>query len=246
MNIQAYRDEILLKLTGYILESEVVGTDNTGNKDYSTLDRIINSAFREIRRYYCSTRLATIPFSSCIDLSEVGVSSVSAVFRSKGYMSNDPQATTMQADPVYMAQWQILGGNGNLDNLNGWVLNYGAWNTMLQMRNTVSTDLTFRFDEYTKKLYINIAMDRPSYITIEYVPECTSVEEIVSDYWIDMLMRMSVGIAKQVVGRVRTRFTQSNAQWTMDGETLLAEGNEEVNNLREYLAANTQLMYPVD
>ena len=167
MNIQAYRDEILLKLTGYVLESEIVGTDTAGNKDYSTLDRIINSAFREIRRYYCSTRLATIPFSSCIDLSEVGVSSVSAVYRSKGYMSNNPQATTMQADPVYMAQWQILGGNGNLDNLNGWVLNYGAWNTMLQMRNTVSTDLTFRFDEYTKKLYINIAMDRPSYITIE-------------------------------------------------------------------------------
>ena len=161
-------------------------------------------------------------------------------------MSNNPQATTMQADPVYMAQWQILGGNGNLDNLNSWVLNYGAWNTMLQMRNTVSTDLTFRFDEYTKKLYINIAMDRPSYITIEYVPECTSVEEIVSDYWIDMLMRMSVAIAKQVVGRIRTRFTQSNALWTMDGEALLAEGNEEMNNLREYLAANTQLMYPID
>ena len=92
MNIQAYRDEILLKLTGYVLESEIVGTDTAGNKDYSTLDRIINSAFREIRRYYCSTRLATIPFSSCIDLSEVGVSSVSAVYRSKGYMSNNPQA----------------------------------------------------------------------------------------------------------------------------------------------------------
>ena len=89
-------------------------------------------------------------------------------------------------------------------------------------------------------------MDRPSYITIEYVPECTSVEEIVSDYWVDMLMRMSVAIAKQVVGRIRTRFTQSNALWTMDGEALLAEGNEEMNNLREYLAANTQLMYPVD
>ena len=51
MNIQAYRDEILLKLTGYVLESEIVGTDAAGNKDYSTLDRIINSAFREIRRY---------------------------------------------------------------------------------------------------------------------------------------------------------------------------------------------------
>ena len=45
MNIQAYRDEILLKLTGYVLESEIVGTDAAGKKDYSTLDRIINSAF---------------------------------------------------------------------------------------------------------------------------------------------------------------------------------------------------------
>ncbi|MGM9544322.1 MAG: hypothetical protein ACI3T9_05000 [Romboutsia timonensis] len=246
MNIQAYRDEILLKLTGYVLESEIVGTDTSGNKDYSTLDRIINSAFREMQRYYCSTRLATIPYSPCIDLSSNGVSSVSRVFRAKGYMSNDPQSTTMMADPVYMTQWQILGGNGNLDNLNSWVMNYGAWNTMLQIRNTVSTDLTFRFDKYTRKLYINVAMDKPSYITIEYVPECKSVEEVVSDYWIDILMRLSVAIAKQVVGRIRTRFTQSNALWTMDGETLLNEGNTELTELRNYLAANTQLVYPLD
>ena len=53
---------------------------------------------------------------------------------------------------------------------------------MLQIRNTVSTDLQFRFDKHTNQLYINIASDKPEYITIEYVPLYKDVSEIVSDY----------------------------------------------------------------
>ena len=52
MNMQAYKDEIILKLTGCVLESEL---------DDPTLERIINSAFREIQRYIDTTKLATIP-----------------------------------------------------------------------------------------------------------------------------------------------------------------------------------------
>ena len=32
----------------------------------------------------------------------------------------------------------------------------------------------------------------------------------------------------------------------MDGETLLAEGNEELTAIREHLRDNSQLVYPVD
>ena len=35
--------------------------------------------------------------------------------------------------------------------------------------------------------------------------------------------------------RVRSRFKQSNALWTQDGDELLQEGNNELTNLRETL-----------
>ena len=99
--------------------------------------------------------------------------------------------------------------------------------------------MAFRFDKSTNNLYINISTNAPSTVTIEYVPRYDNVEEITSDYWIDILMRMSVALTKVTLGRIRSRFTQSNALWAMDGETLLAEGNAELDALREHLVNNT-------
>ena len=53
---------------------------------------------------------------------------------------------------------------------------------MMQIRNTASTDLAFRFDRHSNRLYININGDEPTNITIEYVPRYDDVSEIVSDY----------------------------------------------------------------
>jgi hypothetical protein len=147
---------------------------------------------------------------------------------------------------MYAAQWQLLTGSGNMYNMQNWIYNYGAWNTLLQIRNTTSTDLQFRFDKHTNQLYINVAMDRPEYITIEYVPLYKDVSEVVSDYWIDIIVRMAAAQAKIILGRIRSRYTQSNALWTQDGEQMLEEGNTELNELREILRTQTQLNYPID
>ena len=127
-----------------------------------------------------------------------------------------------------------------------YALNYAAWSTSLQVRNTLSTDLAFRYDKVTNKLYINVSSGVPTYITIEYVPRFDSVDQITTDYWIDILLRLSTALTKIAVGRVRTRYTQSNALWTQDGETILTEGKEELNAIREHLLANTQLTYGID
>ena len=124
--------------------------------------------------------------------------------------------------------------------------NYASWNTLLQIRNTTSTDLIFRYDKDSNLLYINVSSNLPSTITIEYVPRYDDVSEITSDFWIDMLTRLCIAKAKIAVGRIRTRYSQSNALWAQDGETMLSEGNAELSDLHEKLAASTQLVYPVD
>ena len=86
----------------------------------------------------------------------------------------------------------------------------------------------------------------PKNITIEYVPRYENVEEITSDYWIDVLMRMCVATTKITVGRIRSRYKQSGALWTQDGDQILQEGINELSQLRESLQRDSQLCYPVD
>lgn len=234
MDMQSYVNEIKLKLGGSVLDLELSDEE---------FEKVIETSFREIQRYIDSTRLATIPFKSCIDLSDCHVSSVSGVFRAKSY--NGDANSSLIADPVQLSQWQMLYGH-NTNNLNDFVYNYASWNSMLQIRNTMSTDLSFRFDRHTNLLYINTNGDKPDYITIEYVPRYDSVDEIASDYWIDKLVRLSLAYAKITIGRIRSRFTQSNALWGQDGEQLLSEGNEELKVLQEELKSDHQLCYPID
>ena len=228
MDISAYRNEIKTELTGGILELEINDTD---------LDKIINSALREIQRYIDSTRLVTVPYSGCINLKEYNVSSVSGVYRTDGLISAaQSQGVGSTADPMWAAQWQILSGTGNIYNLSSYSLNYAAWSTLLQIRNTFSTDLSFRY----------VSNNTPTNITVEYVPQFQDVSEVHSDFWIDVLLKLALAKTKIILGRVRSKYTQSNALWTLDGATLLQEGNTELAGLREKLQANTQLVYPTD
>lgn len=239
MDRDAYKDEIVFKLTGGVLDIEL---------DDAALDKLLNSAFREIQRYIDTTKIVTVPYRQCIDTSGSEISAVARVFRAESYTGNDSlfSAGTGMMDPMYASQWQLLSGTGNLYNFSDYVYNYASWNTLLQIRNTTSTDLAFRFEKSSNKLYINVASNIPTAITIEYIPRYNDVSEIVSDYWIDMVVRLSVALAKVTLGRIRSRYVQSNALWTQDGDTLLNEGNTELSDIREKLLASTQLCYPID
>jgi len=245
MDRQSYIDEIKFRLTGNFLETEL---------DTKSFETILNISLREIQRYISSTKILTIPFDKCIDLSKVKdendkpikVSSVSRIYRAEGYVGESSSSSIGLSDPMQVAQWQLLGGTSNMINFQDYMYNYGAWNTLLQLRNTTSTDLAYRYDKASNKLYINVASNLPGTITIEYIPRYDDVSEITSDYWIDMLVRLCVANAKIIVGRIRTRYGQANALWSQDGETLLNEGNAELAEIREHLVSNTQLVYGID
>lgn len=236
MDMKTYLDEIKLDVTGGILELEI---------DDSTLQKIVNSAMREIQRYICSTKIITLPYSECVDLSEYKVNAIARVYRAEGVntSSNHEHA---YADPVQAGLFQITSGYGNLYNLQDFTYRYSAWNTLQQISNTLSTDLAYFHDDANKKLYINTALNKGTSITIEYIPRYDNVEEITSDFWIDVLMRLSKALTKITLGRIRGRFTQTNALWVSDAATMLQEGQTELAELRAYLQKNTQLIYPRD
>ena len=86
LTLEEYREEIKLKLTGYVLDIEL---------DDDTIDSVIKSALREMQRYLSSTSLITIPFSRCVDINSVcdlegnpiKISSISRVYRSQGFVA---------------------------------------------------------------------------------------------------------------------------------------------------------------
>lgn len=239
MTLEEYIEAIKLELTGGILELEIPD---------EIIGKVVNKAFKEIQRYIDTTNLITIPYTPCIDLdgfSDYKCSSIVKVYRTEGYDGGVSSEAGI-LDPMYMQRWMIFSNGGTMYNLENYLLNYMSYNTLLQMRNTTSTDLAFKEDKLNKKLYINVAYDKPEKITIEYVPIFTDVSEITSDYWQDILQRLALAMTKIVLGRIRSRYTQSNALWTQDGETMLAEGNEEITNLREILRSNQQMFLPVD
>ena len=102
MDLQGYRDELKLQLTGGVLELEI---------DDATIDKVIKSALTEVQRYIDTTVIETIPYKKCIDLSPRKINAVVSVYRTEGFNSADANGST---DPMYVTQWQLLSGIGNM------------------------------------------------------------------------------------------------------------------------------------
>lgn len=238
MTEEEYIENIKLVLTGGILELEIPD---------ETLSKVLKRSLQIIQRYIDTTELMTVPFARCIDISNSEISSVSRVFRVEGYTGdNEVGMGQTIIDPMYVQTWMAFTNGGTMYNLNDYVLNYMSYNTLLQMRNNTSTDMAFKQDHQAGKLYINTGYDIPNYVTIEYVPVFKSVEQIKSNYWIDMLQKLSIAETKIILGRIRTRYTANGSLWQQDGETILAEGVEEEKNILEILTTNSQIVYPID
>ena len=60
-----------------------------------------------------------------------------------------------------------------------------------------------------------------------------------------MLTKVALAMTKIIIGRIRKKFSQSNALWTLDTD-ILQEGLDELNNLREQMRTSTQLTYGID
>ena len=145
MKMSAYVDEIKLAVTGGLLDLEIPD---------STIQQIVNSAMRELQRYICSTTLITTPYEKSLDMKKYNPNSISRVYRAIG-AGLSAGGQNDYSDPMQASLFQIASGYGNLYNLNDFTYNYASWNTLQQIRNTISTDLDFFYDDAKQLLYIN-------------------------------------------------------------------------------------------
>lgn len=247
-----YIDEVKFKLTGGVLELEI---------DDSGIQKTIEYSLRAIQRYIHNTKFVTVPFSSCIDVTQYHISDVKFVYAGDtagsitgvyggNYYGDETDIAgnpSIYANtPIDPMTWTAFynGSSGMVSGYTNYVDNYYAYTQTLKGLNVGDVKkLTFNYNKADERLYVNNNVGCKS-ITIEYVPRFDNVEEITNDAWIDILVRYSVANLKITLGRVRSRFNQSNALWTQDGETLLAEGNAELTELRTYLDASASMLRP--
>lgn len=238
--MEAMIRRIKLPLTGGVLKLEI--SDDV-------IGEAIAMALERVQRYMDVPTFVTVNYSTCIDLStfDPKVSTVTNIYRTSSFMSaTDPRANGLAIDPMYSQWWAALsGGFGTSYNYNNAMMNLASWTTMLQIRNTISTDLQFDVDQYHEKLYISCAYDFPPKITIEYVPIYDSLESIHSEYWLNIIEKYASALVKVTIGNLRTYATQTNAIWSVagSGETLLQQGTQEIADLETDLKNNVSLIY---
>ena len=95
-------------------------------------------------------------------------------------------------------------------------------------------------------MYINFSQGNPGKVVIEFVPKLNDANEVLTQHWQDVLFRLSLADAKVALGRIRTRYRQSNALYSDDGDTILAEGTAEGTDLRQRLKDQADLVLPLD
>lgn len=226
MEMQDYVDEVLLKLGQGRVSIEI--------SDDGLIERVIQSAFREIQRYINVTKYATLQYSPCIDLSKCGVLAVTEVMRTK-----QTSASYDLPDAIYLSLTTYPGSLNSMSD-------YRSYLRTRQIRNTLNPDLSFRYDETTSRLYVAAQYPTPTNITIAYIPKLTGVEQIVTPYWQDMLIRLALALAKETLGRIRGKYVLNNSTFGLDAETLLSEAQSELKDIRDHLQANADMVLPID
>lgn len=204
------------QLGGQVLDLELKPED---------IKLIVEQAFEEIKHYMTDTYTVTVPYAQCIDLKKYNIDNVESVMRC--------QDSILTGIPFQMPAMDLMNITGmyNMENYT---------NALLIKRNLniLATDLDFMWDKPNRKLYVYANPNIPSHITINFKPEYFSVEDIREGHWETQLRKLALGMCKIILGRIRSKYTSNSAKFQLDGNTLLAEGNAEVQAVRQFLDEN--------
>ncbi len=226
--------------------SFMLGLPTTENNTKQQIEMGVMIAFRELKRYMRTPTDKTVPYSTRIDLSAVGIKTqkVLSVFAARPRigltMSSIDSGNVFQTAAAVNVYSQI--GNTASINIDPIVTEMA----MAQVRNTLTTDFQWTYDRNNDVVYVPHRDPVPSEVTIRYVPEYSDVSEINSPSWIDYLIRMSEANVKKSWGRARSKYTIEGSNVTLDGQTLLDEANAELEQIRSELESSRNKMVVIN
>lgn len=226
--MKMYTDYVMKNLGNQILKIEL---------SEEQVEEVVDMALGELTHYMNDTKSITVPYASVIDTSKwpLKVSVVNYVMRGQSAINYLPMD---QLSTAYI-YGVTSGTNISLDSI--------ASVMMAQQNiNALSTDLDFRFEKDEQKLYVTCNAVKPTSITVDYMPEYSNVDDIKEPYWQNYLKRFSLAMTKVILGRIRSKYSLNSSQYTLDGDTMLSEGNSELAEIRTTLQNNTDSLFIID
>ncbi len=213
----------------------MLGLPANKNVEGLSTQKAVLIAFREIKRYIKTPVEMTVPFATCIKLSDVGIHTVKVLNVQAAYPRIGLTMSSIDSGNVFQvaASVNVYSGIGNTTSIN--IDPIMSEMAMAQVRNAISTDFQWDYDSSNDVVYCTHRDPRPAAVTVRYVPDYQDVSEIKNNTWIDYLIRMATANMKIALGRSRSKYKVTGSNVEMDGDILLAEGNEELAKIREEL-----------
>lgn len=213
----------------------LLGLPTNTNTEEQQIERAVNIAFRELKRYMKTPVDKTVPFSTRLDLVKLGIDTVNVLYVQAAYPRIGLTMSTIDSGNVFQVAaavntYSAIGQTSTI-NIDPIMTEMG----MAQVRNTLSTDFQWKYDIDNQVIYCTHRDPRPAQVTIRYVPNYHDVSEIKSQTWIDYLVRMSEAYMKKSLGRSRSKYTVEGSNVSLDGTILLDEANAELEAIREEL-----------
>ena len=227
LKIDDYVKNIRLQLGGTVLKLECE----------EQLPEIVEMSFMEMRNSITDIDSLTLPFAPVIDVSKYNIAVVHYIMR--GTSSSMGLSQLQDAMYLYVNQSNWALQSDYVDRVANAML-------IQQNKSMLSTDLDFNYDKLNNKLYIYAQQLRPKTITLAYTREYLVVEDIYEPFWQNLLLRLSLAHTKEILGRIRSKFKTSTSTWDLDGDTLLSEAQSELSDIRAFLDANNDILFPMD
>jgi hypothetical protein len=234
-----YADYICKLLGGSVVDIELE----------DDIEDFIDLALLKVKPYIGSTKLITLPASDKIDLSDKKIYAVINVYRGTPIQTTNITTATKgsgQSDDAYLFNPGLFNYANNLlgitstDSVAITILT----NQVINQASGRPSDLEFVYDDDI--LYVELANAGCSEITVEYIPDYDDVSEITEPFWINYILNIAVAYTKIALGRARGKYKLSNLPYEMDSDTLLSEGNQELENLTTKLEDLNDINYIID
>lgn len=215
--------------------SFMLGLPATENVEGIQIEKAVNIAFRELKRYMRTPVEKTVPFSTRIDLEAVGVVTKEVLYVQAAQPRLGLTMSSIDSGNVFQvaAAVNTYSAIGNTSSIN--IDPIMTEMALSQVRNTLGTDFQWKFDQNNNCIYCTHRDPKPSSVTIRYVPDYKDVSEIRDDMWVNYLIRMSEANCKKALGRIRSKYKVESSNVSLDGDQLLAEANAELEAIREEL-----------
>ena len=223
----------------------MLGFTATENNEGIKISDAVDIAFRELKRYMRTSVDKTVPYNTRIDLKKYDIYPTQILSVNPSTPRIGFTMSSLNTGNVFQLAASLNSGSMstttplNLDPIMNEL-------SLAQLRNTMSTDLQWRWDRLNEVLYVTHRDPIPTAVTIRYSPDFQDASEIADPAWQDYLIRMAIANMKIALGRARSKYTIEGSNVTLDGDTLLNEGNSELEAIRNEIDTNRSFMVIVN